>query len=229
VHKPYLLLGEGKRDRLFFEFLCRNRGITDIQFDEGQGFQSYERLLKSAWSARTGFDALKGLIIVGDNDPNENKTFLSIRDQLKAAKLASPTEPLQIAHKKESPPVVIVMMPFFGAEDRVEGALESMLIPVIENTYPRATACFNSMFECVGAGNWKSASSKDKLKVRCILSCSCEENPMAGVEKWFESSSNLIPFSDPNFKPIIDLLDSIPVWFESGVERWADWKAANTK
>lgn len=227
VTKPYLLLGEGRRDALFFDFLCRNNGITNIQFDKGEGYESYEKLLKPAWSARTGFDALSGLVVVGDNDPNEGKTFRSIHNQLQRANLASPEEPLKIARKIDSPPVVIMMMPFLGGAANQVGALESVLIPVIEKTFPVATKCFASMYDCIGAEKWRSQSSKDKLKVRCILSCSCEENPMAGVESWFLSTKPLIPFDDPTFGPLVYFLGSLAAWFDSGIDRWEDWKTAS--
>jgi hypothetical protein len=228
ITKPFLVLGEGRRDQLFFEKLCENRGLNHFQFEKGAGFTRYHELLKGAWSSWTGFDKLLGLIVVGDNDPNEGKTFKLIKEQLQSVDLAAPSAPLKIATKSDSPPVVVVMMPYFGDNQTPNGALESLLLPVIEKRHPHQAKCYEAMFQCVmKAQDWKSASSKDKLKVRCILSSSCEDNPMCGVEEWFKSSSNLIPLDDSTFNALAELLRKMPDWFASTIPLWTDWKRAN--
>jgi hypothetical protein len=125
------------------------------------------------------------------------------------------------------PPVAVVMMPFPDVNGDTQGCLESLLIPAIVNAHPDEAACVNTMFTCVGANNWKTKSSRDKLLVRSILSASSESNPMCGHPEWYRASSRLIPLGDPIFDGVAQILTHAPAWFDSGTAKWEDWKAAN--
>jgi hypothetical protein len=220
VDQPYLILGEGRRDQLFLQSLANHKGITGIQFEGSTGYTGFANSLKGAWSSRTGFDRLNGLVLVGDNDPNEGKTFRSIRDQLQNAGIASPAKPLTIARRQDSPAVAVIMMPFDGTDTLKVGALESLLLPAIEHAHPKETQCYDAMFHCVGADQWPSPSSRDKLKVRCILSSCSPSNPMCGVETWFSPNNPLIPLDWMGFDGITKLLTRLDEWFKSGIDEW---------
>jgi hypothetical protein len=220
-----LLIGEGTRDSGFLEALCSYRGITGFQYGNVDGnttFGSLENI-----KILPGYDKLSMLLIFADNDEAAGKSFAAIKQQLYDAALAAPAHPLQVARKKDSPPVAVVMMPFLGAGGSAEGCLETLLIPAIANAHPQQKACVDTLFLCVGADQWRTKSSRDKLIVRCTLSASCEDNPMCGHQQWYRASTNLVPFGDQIFDDIADLLARAPAWFASGTDKWEDWKAAN--
>jgi hypothetical protein len=218
-----LIVGEGMRDSAFLEALCSKRLIEGFQCENVDGnttFGSLERI-----KILPGYDKLSMLLIFGDNDEHAGKSFGTIKEQLNDAGLASPTHPQQIARKKGSPPVAVVMMPFPDVEGNTEGCLETLLIPAIARAHPMQKACVDTMFACVGATGWATKSSRDKLLVRCVLSASCEDNPMCGHPQWYKASINLVPLGDPVFDGLADLLQNAPAWFASGIDKWQDWKA----
>jgi hypothetical protein len=221
-----LLVGEGIRDSEFLEALCSNRRIKGFQCDHVDGnttFGSLERI-----KILPGYDKLSMLIIFGDNDEAAGKSFRTIKTQLNDAGLASPAHPLQIARKNGSPPVAVVMMPFPGVDGSTEGCLETLLIPAIARAHQEQKACVDTMFRCVGADQWRTKSSRDKLIVRCVLSASCEDNPMCGHQQWYRATNTLVPLGDQIFNGIAELLTNAPAWFASGIDKWEDWKAGQT-
>jgi hypothetical protein len=220
-----LAIGEGDRDYQFLLNLAANRGITAFQFGNVQGSSTFSLLRKLSILPR--FDKVSTLLIFGDNDEEAGKTFQTIKDGLNEAGLASPAHPLQVTRKQKSPPVAVVMMPFPEVNGDTQGCLETLLIPAIVRAHPAQAGCVDTMFTCVGANNWRTKSSRDKLLVRSILSASCESNPMCGHPEWYRASSNLIPLEDPIFNGVAELLANAPAWFDSGTEKWEDWKAAN--
>jgi hypothetical protein len=219
-----LIVGEGGRDAEFLGALCAKKGIDYFQIANVEGSSTFGSLAKLR--ILPGYDNLSALLIFGDNDEQAGKSFESIKNQLNDADLASPSKPLRIARKKDSPPVAVVMMPFTGIGGNSEGCLETLLLPAIGRAHPREIACVDALFACTGADQWKTKSSRDKLLVRCTLSVSCEANPMCGAPEWYKSRSNLIPLDDAIFNPLSRLLESVPAWFESGIDNWEDWGAA---
>jgi hypothetical protein len=220
-----LAIGEGDRDYEFLLNLATNRGITAFQFGNVQGSSTFGLLRKLKILPR--FDKVSTLLIFGDNDEEAGKTFQTIKDGLNEAGLASPPHPLQVTRKRDSPPVAVVMMPFPDVDGDTQGCLETLLIPAIVRAHPDQALCANTMFTCVGANNWRTKSSRDKLLVRSILSASCESNPMCGHPVWYRANPQLVPLGDVIFNGVAELLANAPAWFDSGVEKWSDWKAAN--
>ena len=218
-------IGEGNRDGEFLTALAKNRNITSFQFGWVKGSSTFGTL--NALAILPRYDQLATLLIFGDNDSQEGKSFEAIKDGLNQAGLASPAQPLQVTRKKGSPPVAVVMMPFPGVDGNTEGCLETLLLPAIKRAHPTQADCAEAMFICVGADSWKSKSSRDKLMVRSILSASCQNNPMCGHPEWYRSSSNLIPLNDPIFDGVAEILANAPAWFDSGIHKWDEWKAAN--
>ena len=121
------------------------------------------------------------------------------------------------------------MMPFPEVDGSNEGCLETLLIPAIARAHPNEKACVDALFKCAKIDQWKTKSSRDKLVVRCILSSSCEDNPMCGVPEWFKSSLNLIPLDDQVFSQLVEFLSAVPSWFASGTDDWEAWKASRPR
>jgi hypothetical protein len=220
-----LAIGEGDRDCQFLSALAASRGIASFQFGNVLGNSTFSLLRKLKILPR--YDQISTMLIFGDNDERAGKSLAVIRQGLNDADLASPPRPLEIARKRDGPPVAVVMMPFPDVDGNTEGCLETLLIPAIRRAHPAETACARTMFTCVGADRWRAKSFRDKLLVRTILSASCENNPMCGHPEWYRANPPLIPLGDPVFDGLAQLLTHAPAWFDSGLDKWKDWKAAN--
>jgi hypothetical protein len=49
---------------------------------------------------------------------------------------------------------------------------------------------------------------------------------MCGHPEWYRANPPLIPLGDVIFNGITELLAKAPAWFDSGIDKWEDWKAA---
>lgn len=223
-----LIVGEGNRDAEFFTALCARHALSALfQISCVQGNSTFDSLQKIA--ILPGYDSLPGILIFGDNDEGAGKSFRTIKAQLNNTDLPSPPRPLQIARKANHPPVAIAMMPFPDVNGSSEGCLETLLLPAIARAHPNEKACVDALYACAKIDRWATKSSRDKLQVRCILSSSCESNPMCGVNEWYRSSSNLIPMDDPIFNGLVKFLQGVPAWFSSGESDWSVWLAADSQ
>ena len=136
ISKQLLIIGEGSADEAFFVNLCAARAVAGFQViglkgvEKGTptgntGFQEYLNAIKDT----TGFDDLKGVVIVADCDDKPQDRFLEIRKQLKKAQYGEPDNPFQIVHSRPGiPAVAVVMVPFTNALGPQKGCLETLIL-----------------------------------------------------------------------------------------------------
>lgn len=223
-----LIVGEGGRDYEFLTALCAKHQIEgNFQISAVDGNTTFNQI--SRLTILPGYDSLPGILLFGDNDEKANKSFKIIKDQLNDINFPSPAMPMRIARKDKHPPLAVAMMPFPDVDGEAEGCLETLLLPAIARAHPDEKACVDALVKCAKIDEWKTKSSRDKLRVRSILSMSCESNPMCGINEWYKSSANLIPLNDPVFSRLVEFLRRVPAWFASGENDWNTWCAANPR
>lgn len=220
------MIGEGARDTRFLEELCALRNITGFVIAHVDGNDKFGKYI-SAISAQPGFfDTCKSILIITDND-EEEKSFKKIKHQLNEIDFPSPPRPLEVAKKQGKPSVAIVMMPYPEIDGSPEGCLETLLIPAMESANPQEATCVDTLMNCVNAAAWPNRNSRDKLKVRCLISAVWKDDPMHGLPFCFSQWKNLIPLNHTIFDPLVELLSNYPAWADSDTSKWTGWRQAN--
>jgi hypothetical protein len=138
-----------------------------------------------------------------------------------------PTNPLEMTRKTGFPAIAALMVPYPAINGDDTGCLETMLIPAMDSANPTQAACVDQLMACVGVGGWPNKGSRDKMKVRCLISSVWDDDPMHGLHMCFSPDKNLIPLNHPIFDGVADVLRNFQAWEQSGTKNWDDWKAAN--
>ena len=96
---PYLILGEGNRDKLFIENLCQNRTITDLTVDFVKGNDNFGDHL-TGLTAVPDYPTCRAILLVSDIDESAADSFKKIKVQIGDAGFPVPTSPLSMAEKE---------------------------------------------------------------------------------------------------------------------------------
>src|SRR5882724_9862071 len=88
--EKYLILCEGKHDCAFFNALIEARSLPSYQTTEpseltGTGGHTQWKNALAQLVGTTGFDMLKGLIMVPDNDENPRAAIKRVKDAIRVA------------------------------------------------------------------------------------------------------------------------------------------------
>jgi hypothetical protein len=222
------VLGEGDRDVGFLKALCVERGIERLVFDHVKGCSNFGKKL-DALSANPRFSQCKAILLMGDNDESAGKSYQAIKKQLNVVDFPSPTNPLEMTRKQGMPAIAVLMLPFPHINGDPSGCLETMLIPAMETANAAQAACVDKLLACVDVASWPKKGSRDKAKVRCLISSVWQDDPMHGLPYCFSPAKNLIPLNHPIFDSVAEVLRGFPDWFNSGTKLWDDWKANPTQ
>jgi hypothetical protein len=192
--QPRFVLCEGPDDKQFLEMLTKRRpGIPEFQIrhaaecnDKQQGGRSGFRLcLNEGIRALAGFSKLKAFLIISDND--EPSSFSDVRDEIAAAGHAPPADANGVGDILGKP-VAIRMIP----NAIVLGDLESLSLPTIHETWPKARICVPLFLRCTGAltlfgkDNWPKRSSISKARARAATVGFNSDDPYKGVGHLFQ-------------------------------------------
>ena len=203
VH-PVLLLAEGKSDVSFLMKLLSDRGVgglhfafpTDVTGGFGKtGFGKYLNILPT----RTGFERLKAILILYDNDSDPAAEFVAARNSVSANESYSvPTEPIILANAQpDKVRLMFVPMPGVG----VSGALETLLLQ--STTDVAALACVDALVVCAGCGQW--AHSHDaKMRLRCLISVKCKGNSDMALTHIWGKPGNPIDLTHACFDGLVE-------------------------
>lgn len=220
---PHIVLGEGDRDTAFLTALCEARGITGYEFHEVAGNTNFGSYL-SAISAQKTFADCKSILLVSDNDESAGKSFKIIKEQLNEIDFPSPPRALEIARKKGLPSLCVLMLPYPAINGSNSGCLETLLIPAMESAHPIQSACVNQMLTCADVQSWPKKGSRDKAKVRCLISTVWLDDPMHGLKFCFSPAKGIIPLGDAIFNDVALVLTHFKEWSISDVKTWDEWK-----
>jgi hypothetical protein len=108
IQKPYLLLVEGRDEKLFFTALTENLGLFDVEIREVGGKYQFARKLKDI-TLQSGFAEVLSIGIVRDVDDGIKSTFDSICSALDSRALPKPES--VFVPSQTQPRVMILLMP----------------------------------------------------------------------------------------------------------------------
>jgi hypothetical protein len=217
-----LIVGEGDSDAAFFKLLCEVRGINGFDIRGVSGNASFGNFLKAAKGIAGA--RLRSVVLVADNDETPRDSFLNIRGQIPDG-WAHPNNPFEKLQRPDTPYIVVVMLPFPRIGASSHGCLESMLLQAAEPTLPAQKGCLDAFSVCVGSDGW-NVTSRDKMRLRCLMSASFRDDPNAGLQYSLKPERGLIPLTHPHFDELADFLTNLDNWLASGHVSWDAWKAA---
>ena len=215
---PRLILCEGQGDQSFFRHLILERLLPsfDVYYPSlphtfSGGRQAFGQMLQ-ALSAVRGFNELKGILVVSDNDENPSRSFQEVAQQISAAEgFARPASPLTIARTNHIPPLVVLMIPWTAQP----GTLETLCLISASAERPALRDCLNTYADCTDAIDWP-ISKRDKMRLRCMLSASCPTDPNTSlVHTWSAGRERLIPLEHECFNQIANFLAGFDTFIES--------------
>lgn len=164
-----------------------------------------------AFTTFRGFEIIKHVVIVVDNDENPNANFLKVCSQISGIKSLSPTVERKYAVPKEpykrakgDIDVTIITVP----DKECIGNLETLCLPAARTAAVNITDCLSQYATCTGADKWKNKTKYDKMLLRSLLAASHQQNPAIGIGKIWNEAPHLIPLSDPSLKKIINIISS---------------------
>jgi hypothetical protein len=223
IRGDLLLVGEGDRDTVFFTELCRVNEITGFQFEHAKGIHRFPEFF-AGYPGWTGFDSLRALTVVADNDADAGKAFELVQRSLRGAGLPAPNRPLEWVKRDDTPKVTILQMPFDGGCSKL-GCLETLVLGAMRDAYPDAARCADQLAACTQADKWTTQSSRDKFILRSVFSSIWEDNPNCGIAQCLQTG--LVPLDHAVFQPLIELLKHLPRWLGSDNRSWGNWKEQN--
>jgi hypothetical protein len=160
ITKKSLLVVEGKDEQLFFEALCRDLEIVDLQILPVGGKSKIKDsilLLKVS----PGFNTVVSLSIIRDADDSASDAFRSVTYALKDADLPAPEYPDSFVGGP--PRVGIHILP---GQDQ-EGALEDLCIRSIEDM--PSYQCVTLFFKCITDRGLQPPQEPSKAKIQTYL------------------------------------------------------------
>jgi len=206
--KPYLILVEGPGDAAFFRHLIATRGIPE-EYDvlhpsdagaTGSGNSRFGEAL-DGFALIPGYDDLRGILIVADNDDDSQASFANVQAQIRrtAAQHAVPPAPLEAT--KASLPIAVMMIPWTDEA----GSLETLCASAAEAAYPLQAACAEEFQSCTGLDVWP-ASKRAKVMLRSIISAVHRRNPDLSLSFVWDDCPDVVPLRHTCFDRIADYL-----------------------
>jgi hypothetical protein len=191
--KPRFILCEGIDDKAFLEALIEDRHLPEFQVRHSAecnktqtGGNTGFRPAVKGMEALSGFDQLRALLIVADNDVL-GQSFHDTQTAFTANGYIAPPTPGEIGNMKGKA-VAIFMVP---SADTV-GDLESLSLPAIYQKWPRAKRCVPLFLKCTGAiactgkPKWPKRSSISKAYARAAAVGFNEDDPYMGIGYLFK-------------------------------------------
>lgn len=201
-----LIVGEGSGDASFIDYLCQVRHIQGFQIEDARGESKFPTYL-NALKDRSGYERVKGILIVGDSDDSPDANFTKIRNYLKDAKLPQPNSPLTLA-KRDGLTVCVMLLPYDN-NGAIRGCLDTLLLRYIETEKPEFKECINKFRACID-GSERSNNQEDKFKLRCFIAALYAEDPNLAITFAVSPSKNLIDLNHSTFNEIAAFLTGFP-------------------
>jgi hypothetical protein len=209
ITHEFLIAGEGAGDQALFSYLCAAHEMTNYQCDNFGGIGNLESWL-SGLPGLGGYEHLRLLIIVADNDDHPDERFIEVRRAIKKAKLPTPQSAFALKKEANKPAVFVVMLPFTPPATANRGCLETLLFESASANLPQYIPCVDQFCACVVSDAWLQRSHVDKLRLRILLSAACEDDPNLGLQYALNPAKNLIPLSHGSLDALVALLRDTP-------------------
>jgi len=196
IHKPNLLVVEGREDELFIEAFVRHLGLQDIQILPIGGKEQLRANLK-ALILSPGFAEVIGLGLMRDANTNPQAAFQSICSALHAVNLPIPKRPLMSTG--DSPRVTVMILP----EDGMPGMLEDLCLKAVSQD--PAMPCVVQYFHCLQQQGLSLPQNFSKAKVQAFLA----SRPEAGKRLGEAAQAGYWPLDDQAFEQVKIFLKQI--------------------
>jgi hypothetical protein len=206
-------LCEGPDDAAFFQRLLTVRRIKpfDVRYtnrdSDRTGGNTKFGLKLNAIKVVPGYQNIRNVLIVSDNDTDPVASFRKIQSQITDAGLIAPAQELVASTSR--PAVTIMMVPLNG---RV-GNLEYLCSHAAKRKVPKNSPAIEQFGAVLGSGQWTD-SRKGKFELRAALAANCQRNPCVELTSVFRDqryrSDDLVPLTDNSFRPVATILSSIP-------------------
>jgi hypothetical protein len=215
VPTPPIILAEGPADEQFVRELIKARNLPrcDIQKanpPEAYGQPGFAKRLEGLKLA-VGLSARKAVVIIADNDDDPSASFAFVRSQISAVgDYGIPTKPREAAASTNPnlPPLVVLMIPW----DNESGCLDTICFAAADNMRPKIGKCVRKFVKCVKPKRWP-VSPLSKLKMRCLLSAVCKQDPNTPLQHAWSTSrgrpGDIIPLNDTRFDHIADFFATL--------------------
>ena len=208
IKEPRLILCEGQGDASFIRHLIKERNLPPFDilypaqpYTETGGVNGFREMLE-ALSLFHGFRTLKGILVLSDNDDNPANAFRSVSEQISSAEgYKAPSQPLEVVRTGSVLPLVVVMLPWKD----LPGNLEQLCLISSCESYPAIRACLDEYVTCTDVNKW-GPTKQSKMKMRCMLSSTCNSDPNTSLVYAWSRVENLIPLNHGCFDQIADFL-----------------------
>ncbi|HVP44382.1 MAG TPA: DUF3226 domain-containing protein [Terriglobales bacterium] len=208
LQRNRLIVCEGQSDCAFFSHLIEARGLPDFDvFHPGShgavdvgGRAAFGEFLTGI-SATPGFDRLRGILVVSDNDIDPGKSFNEVCAHIRNAGLAVPAEPLKPAFPAHGPAVIIMMLPATG----VEGNLEALCLPAAYDRNPGISECLEQYCICTQTNEWETGKAS-KMRLRALFSVAFRTDPNTSLVHAWNRTEDVIPLAHASFDNIANFL-----------------------
>jgi hypothetical protein len=210
INELRLILCEGQADASFIKHLIEERKLPGFDvffprepYTETGGVRGFKEMLE-AFSIFHGFGTLRGMLIVSDNDDNPVNAFRSVSEAISSAEgYKAPNQPLEVVRTNAVPPLVVVMLPW---KDQ-PGNLETLCLTSSYESYPTIRACLDQYVTCTGVNRW-GLTKQSKMRMRCMLSSTCSNDPNTSLVHAWSRPEDLIPLNHPCFDQLAEFLQT---------------------
>lgn len=209
--EDFLVVGEGSGDASLINYLCRARNISGFQVEDARGESKFVNHIKGLKS-RTGYERLKAVLVVSDNDESPEARFNEIRNYLKDANVPYPETELTVARRtRDGIAFVVMMIPHVDGRP-ARGCLETLLLQCIEENQPALKECVDGFQVCMAAERTKNQT--DKLRLRCFVAALHPTDPNLALSFVLSPTKGIVDLNHSCFDEIATFLTNLPVFCE---------------
>jgi hypothetical protein len=164
--------------------------------DGGNGKDAIGKVLKLLTE---GAYNVSGILVVADADDNADNAFKEVSTHF-TGKFRAPKKPFSV--EKGVFRTGIFLLPGVGKV----GALEHLVLDVVQNERPDILACVDTLRSCTtGATPWDHKKDA-KMKMQCVIASTCEKNPYCSLAWAWDYKSIPVSISSPALKELSDFL-----------------------
>lgn len=214
ISNQYLFLCEGPHDKAFLEHLREKRGLPSFQCEafgdvagaDNNGIDMLTQAL-DALPALTGFESIKRILIVADNDTSPSDSFKKVCDLIgsagplgNGAQYGVPQRPQTYAGT--GPEIIVLMLPWTDEP----GALETLCYQASMNACPKETGCVEEFAKCSNIESWESPTKIAKMKLHSLIAVFHKRNPGLTPRRVWDDIPKAVPLEDTVFDNIANFL-----------------------
>jgi hypothetical protein len=204
-YEPRLVICEGHSDSNLLAALLREHHLSGAQIHVAKGRDNFTPPLRGA-----RVQGYKAVLVVSDNDDNPQASFDAVCTHLRSANYPVPAAPREMVTSAGNPSISILMIPWDGTQ----GAIETLCLPALEETYANKVACLDEFCRCTGVDPHWSATRRSEMRAECLLACTQTSEPKLGLGHFVSRGNCPLNFRHHCFENVTEALRqfvSVPV------------------